>query len=112
MALTSPPAQFLQLLKRLPWPPSLLYPVSFSFCCSGAIYSALSCLAGVVPPYIPRYWRFPLEEGELSVLLHTAILDLRSPTKASIVTMFQAELEALGVLRFKSRFPFFLALKF
>lgn len=61
---------------------------------------------------MPRYWRFLLEEGELSVLLPAAILVLRPPPKASVVIMFQAGLEALGVLRFKSRFPFFPALKF
>lgn len=55
---------------------------------------------------------FLLEEGELSVLLHAAILNLRPPPKVSLVIMFQAELEALGVLRFKSRFPFSPTLKF
>lgn len=53
-----------------------------------------------------------LEEGELRGLLHAAILDLRPPPKASLVIMFQAELEALGALRFKSRFPCFPALNF
>lgn len=96
----------------LPRLPDLLCLVLSLVCCSEAVHLALSCLIDATTLYTPVYLSLLREEERSASSGAAAIVDRLSPTIAFIVIMFAAELEALEVPRFKSKLPFFPALKF